>query len=280
MSKASPAPCYWNDTMAPINSRFALLCLTLLPLSALAEVTLDTPRSGWREGGADGAQFMQQVNYPASSVNSAANQADTARIKGAISALEKDAKVPGRLVVNGVSMPLKIAEDGSFDRPFVFSEGSNNVEVRSPDGEQRRRVQFYNRGSGETPARLRVVLSWDSDNTDLDLHLVTPDGEHVWYGNRSLANGAALDVDVTTGYGPEMIATPTPLKGQYLVYVNYYGGGYSYDENGESSAQQILTTGQITVISEEGTVNEKQQSFLVPMRTPGELTLVKSFSYP
>lgn len=279
MSKASPAPCYWNDTMALINPRFAL-CLTLLPLCALAEVQLDTPRSGWRVGGGDGAQFMQQVNYPASSVNSAANQADTARIKGAISKLEKDGKAPGRLVVNGVSMPLKIAEDGSFDRPFVFSEGSNNVEVRSPDGGQRRRVQFYNNGSGETPARLRVVLSWDSDNTDLDLHLVTPDGGHVWYGERSLANGAALDVDVTTGYGPEMIATPTPLKGQYLVYVNYYGGGYSYDESGESSAQQILTTGQITVISEEGTVNEKQQSFLVPMRTPGELTLVKSFSYP
>lgn len=278
MSKVSPAPCYWNDIMALINPRF-VLCLTLLPLCALAEVSLDTPRSGWREGGADGAQFMQQVNYPASSVNSAANQADTARIKGAISKLEKDGKAPGRLVVNGVSMPLKIAEDGSFDRPFVFSEGSNNVEVRSPDGGQRRRVQFYNNGSGETPARLRVVLSWDSDNTDLDLHLVTPDGGHVWYGDRSLANGAALDVDVTTGYGPEMIATPTPLKGQYLVYVNYYGGGYSYDD-GESTAQQILTTGQITVISEEGTVNEKQQSFLVPMRTPGELTLVKSFSYP
>ena len=84
----------------------------------------------------------------------------------------------------------------------------------------------------------------------------------------------------TTGYGPEMIASPTPMKGQYLVYVNYYGGGYSYDDEGESDAGQILTTGQITLITEEGTVNEKQESFLVPMRTPGELTLVKSFSYP
>ncbi|WP_084306861.1 YfaP family protein [Phytopseudomonas flavescens] len=263
-----------------MNPLFVSLCLALLSPSLLADVQIDAPSGGWREGGADGAQFRQQVNYPASSVNSAANQADTARIKGAISTLGKDGKTPGRLVVNGVSMPLKIAEDGSFDRPFVFSEGSNNVEVRSPDGAQRRRVQFYNRGSGETPARLRVVLSWDSDNTDLDLHLVTPDGGHVWYGDRSLANGAALDVDVTTGYGPEMIATATPLKGQYLVYVNYYGGGYGYDEDGESTAQQVLTTGQITVISEEGTVNEKQQSFLVPMRTPGELTLVQRFSYP
>ncbi|TBU89500.1 hypothetical protein DNK44_16930 [Pseudomonas dryadis] len=277
MSNVWPAACYWNDPMSAMPTVLASLLLGLTPLLACAEVQLDTPRSGWREGGGAGAQFMQQVNYPASSVNSSANQAETARIKGVITATAKAG--PGRLVVNGVSMPLKIGEDGGFDRPFVFSEGSNNVEVRSPDG-QWRRVQFYNRGSGETPARLRVVLSWDSDNTDLDLHLVTPDGGHVWYGDRSLANGAALDVDVTTGYGPEMIASPTPLKGQYLVYVNYYGGGYSRDEDGNSSAQQILTTGQITLISEEGTVNEKQESFLVPMRTPGELTLVKSFSYP
>lgn len=130
------------------------------------------------------------------------------------------------------------------------------------------------------PAKLRVLLSWDSDNTDLDLHLVTPDGDHVWYGNRSLANGATLDVDVTTGYGPEIIATPTPQKGPYLVYVNYFGGGYGSSEDGAEQAAQDLTTARITLVTEEGTPNEKQETFLVPMRKPGELTLVKRFGYP
>ncbi|WP_407926482.1 YfaP family protein [Aquipseudomonas ullengensis] len=254
----------------------ALFLASLLPLSASAEVQLDTPRAGWRQGSDEGAHFIQEVNYPASSVNVAADQAETARIRGLIKGVAKVAEKPARLVVNGISMPLKVQEDGRFDRPFVFPSGSNNVEVRSPDGQQTRRVQFYNQGSGETPAKLRVALSWDSDNTDLDLHLVTPDGGHVWYGERSLANGAAQDVDVTTGYGPEMIASPTPLKGQYLVYVNYFGGGYGDDGN----AAVALTTAQITLITEEGTPNEKQESFLVPMRAPGELTLVKRFSYP
>ena len=146
---------------------------------------------------------------------------------------------------------------------------------------QSRRVQFYHGGGGgEVPAKLRVLLSWDSDNTDLDLHLVTPDGDHVWYGNRSLANGATLDVDVTTGYGPEIIATPTPQKGPYLVYVNYFGGGYGSSEDGAEQAAQDLTTARITLVTEEGTPNEKQETFLVPMRKPGELTLVKRFSYP
>lgn len=265
-----------------------LVLLTLLaglpPFAAVASessIRLDTPLAGWRSGNGEGANFRQTVNYPAASVNTPADQSSTARIKGEIKALPKGSAEPATLVVNGVAMPLKIDDNGGFDRPYAFPAGSNSLEVISPDGQQRKRVQFYHGGGGgEVPAKLRVLLSWDSDHTDLDLHLVTPDGGHVWYGNRSLPNGATQDVDVTTGYGPEIIATPTPLRGQYLVYVNYYGGGYGYSEDGESEAAQPLTTARVTIITEEGTPNEKQESFLVPMRQPGELTLVKRFSYP
>ncbi len=260
-----------------------LLCtLTALsPAIAADSVKLDTPVGGWRSGApeGEGESFRQTVNYPASSVNTPIGQANTARISGEIKAARKDNE-PGRLIVNGVSMPLKIDDSGRFDRPFSFPNGSNSVEVRSPDGQQRHRTQFLNTSGGATPAKLRVLLAWDSDGTDLDLHLVTPDGAHIWYGNRSAANGAALDVDVTTGYGPEIFAMPAPIKGQYLVYVNYYGGGYRGDEEGGDEAVQALTTAQVTVITEEGTPSEKMETFLIPMRTAGELTLVKAFSYP
>ena len=259
-----------------------LLCaLALLsPATAADSVKLGTPSGGWRTGAAEGEgeNFRQIVNYPASSVNTPAGQANTARIKGQINAAPKNGE-PGRLIVNGVSMPLKIDTAGGFDRPFSFPSGSNSVEVRSPDGQQHRRVQFLNASGGATPAKLRVLLAWDSDGTDLDLHLITPDGAHIWYGDRAVANGAALDVDVTTGYGPEIFAMPAPIKGQYLVYVNYFGGGYRSDEEGQDAVQP-LTTAQVTVITEEGTPSEKMETFLVPMRAVGELTLVKSFSYP
>ncbi len=260
-----------------------LLCtLTALsPAIAADSVKLDTPLGGWRSGApeGEGESFRQTVNYPASSVNTPVGQANTARISGEIKAARKGNE-PGRLIVNGVSMPLKIDDSGHFDRPFSFPNGSNSVEVRSPDGQQRHRTQFLNTSGGATPAKLRVLLAWDSDGTDLDLHLVTPDGAHIWYGNRSAANGAALDVDVTTGYGPEIFAMPAPIKGQYLVYVNYYGGGYRGDDEGGDEAVQALTTAQVTVITEEGTPSEKMETFLIPMRAVGELTLVKSFSYP
>jgi uncharacterized protein YfaP (DUF2135 family) len=263
---------------------FLFLCsFCIWPTTFAAESTakLDTPVGGWRTGASEGEgeNFRQIVNYPASSVNTPVGQANTARITGQINATPKSGE-PGRLIVNGVSMPLKIDPAGRFDRPFSFPNGSNSVEVRSPDGQQRRRTQFLNASGGATPAKLRVLLSWDSDGTDLDLHLITPDGAHIWYGDRVAPNGAALDVDVTTGYGPEIFAMPAPIKGQYLVYVNYFGGGYRGDEEGQEEAVQPLTTAQVTVITEEGTPNEKMETFLVPMRAVGELTLVKGFSYP
>lgn len=254
--------------------RFSVMGLLVIPFishAANAEsVTINTPLSGWHNQTGEQSYYSQQVNYPASSVNTSSDQSVGAQIKGAISAVPKNEHRPAVLVVNGINMPLRIEEDGSFQRPYIFPVGSNSVEVRSPDRLAARRVQFYAApGQGNIPAKLRIVLSWDSDDTDFDLHIVTPDGQHAWYGNRDLKNGGSLDMDVTTGYGPEIFSTPTPEKGPYLVYVNYFGG----------QGQQVLSTAQVSIVMNEGTPDEKQQTFVIPMRNPGELTLINRFIY-
>jgi uncharacterized protein YfaP (DUF2135 family) len=257
------------------RTAIALAALSMcVSLAALAEVTIDEPRGGWRHTGGEALGYRQEVNYPASSVN-VGNAPASARIRGRIAAAAKAAaadapRQPATLIVNGVAMPLSLAEDGSFARPYAFGRGANSVEVRAPGGE-RRRVAFYDSYAGRTQARLRVVLAWDSDGTDLDLHVVSPDGQHVFYGDRVGANGGALDVDVTTGFGPEIYSNPSPPPGVYHVYVNYYGAGQERD---------ALTTATVTILTQENTLSEKQQTFRIPMRRPGELTLVKSFSYP
>lgn len=254
----------------------SLLLTTGTPVAQAddARVEIDTPRGGWRSTTGEGANYSQQVSYPAVVVSTPGDQADSARIRGSIRGTGP--KNPALLVVNGVAMPLRVEEDGGFDRPYLFPAGSNSVEVRNGERSASRRVQFVSDGKGQTPARLRVLLAWDSDNTDLDLHVVTPDGEHAFYGNRVVPNGGALDVDVTTGFGPEIFSSPTPLPGAYLVYVNYYGGSQDADSDGNGA----LTTASITIISQEGTANEKIQTVQVPLREAGELTLVKRFSYP
>ena len=271
------------------TTQMTTLLLTLLSSLALAaEIEMQTPAGGWRGGIAEGDNgYLQEVHYPANAVSNRPDQGKESLIRGHIKLAVKTSggqtngssaaqpttyAKPYTLIVNGVAMPQRIEEDGSFSRAYAFAFGSNSVELRSPDGKQQKRVQFYDQQSGQQRPKLRVLLSWDSDNTDLDLHLITPSGEHLFYGNRVLENGGALDVDVTTGYGPEIFSSPAPEPGSYLVYINYYG---SSDE--ESS---IMTTAQVTIITDEGEIDEQQQSFQIPLRKAGDLTLAHRFILP
>jgi len=254
---------------ASIALALAFACLA----PAAAEVAIDAPRAGWRTPGDASPRFLQEVHYPAASVNAAGHPA-AGLIKGRIAGTRKPGtgpRAPARLIVNGVAMPLLLDETGRFERPYAFGAGSNSVEVRSADGRARRRVQFHEAPGSRPQARLRILLAWDSDGTDLDLHVVSPDGEHVFYSNRVARHGGALDVDVTTGYGPEIYASPAPPHGVYHVYVNYYGAGEGRGD---------VTTAQVAIVSQEGTLSEKRDVVQVPLRKAGELTLVKSFVYP
>lgn len=272
-------PCQDNACIASAYSRrlteieTQIKAFTDAAPAAPGRAELDAPLGGWRNSSGERTRYVQKVTYPASDVNAEDEDSPLGLIKGRIAASPKsgvDAEQPLTLVVNGVSMPLK-TDQGEFERPYAFGAGSNSVEILAPDGRSLARTQFYEAYREKPSPKLRVVLSWGSDGTDVDLHVITPDGGHGFYGNRVLENGGALDVDVTTGFGPEIFSMPAILPGTYLVYVNYYGG-YDSDEQ--------LTTGRITVITGEGTPDEKMETITVPLRHPGDLALVYSFSYP
>ena len=239
-----------------------VLALALLPALALAE--LDMPIAGWRLGD-PGAPFTQAVHYPAVRPGIDADTPVSAQIRGRIRAHGKHHIAT--LTVNGNAMPVRLDEEGAFARPYSFGAGSNSVEVIS--GEEHSRVQFHQSANGQPVSRLRILLSWDTNGTDLDLHVLTPSGQHAWYGQRVI-NGGAIDVDVTDGYGPEIFASAAPEKGLYQIYINFFGGG---DSN-------ALTTARLAIISNEGTPHEKRQEFILPMRFSGELILARQFMYP
>ncbi len=69
---------------------------------------------------------------------------------------------------------------------------------------------------------LQVTVTWDTA-TDVDTHVVEPDGTHVCYW-RQQGTTAELDVDDTSGYGPENIYVPAggAAAGTYEVFVVYY----------------------------------------------------------
>ncbi|MNF17786.1 hypothetical protein D3C80_2214950 [compost metagenome] len=62
--------------------------------------------------------------------------------------------------------------------------------------------------------------------------------------------------------------------------MNYWGNlnnqGYNFEAG---SNQNEVITAQISLVFNENTVDEKRETFLVPLRTIGDLLLVKSFRY-
>jgi len=69
---------------------------------------------------------------------------------------------------------------------------------------------------------LRIVLSWDTDMTDVDLHVMEPTREDCFYGNKSTRCGGCLSKDFTRGYGPEEYSIKKAPTGEYKVRAKYF----------------------------------------------------------
>ncbi len=68
---------------------------------------------------------------------------------------------------------------------------------------------------------IRVVLTWTSNDTDIDLHLVTPSGKDFCYNNSESKN-IRYNTDVTDGFGPEEILVKNAEKGTYNIMIDFY----------------------------------------------------------
>ncbi len=71
-------------------------------------------------------------------------------------------------------------------------------------------------------AGVTVVLTWNKDDTDVDMHVFDPDDNHAWFGALGGIPGAAIDHDDVDGFGPETFTMLEPRLGLYKVRVNYY----------------------------------------------------------
>ena len=69
---------------------------------------------------------------------------------------------------------------------------------------------------------IRIVMSWDADSTDMDLHVIEPSGEECYYGHRNTLSGGWLSPDITDGYGPEEYLLRNAPAGEYAIKAKYY----------------------------------------------------------
>ena len=85
-------------------------------------------------------------------------------------------------------------------------------------------IEVVQVGTGE----VQVSISWDSP-TDVDLHVVDPDGDEIYYGSRTTDEGGELDLDSNAGCSMdekrnENITWPegSAKHGTYIVRVDYW----------------------------------------------------------
>lgn len=254
--------------------------------AAAQPATLEAPYGGWNHGGFTDRSGESGVAYPYSPIDRGAQSGRTL-IRGRLAAEHRareagtgKPRTPPTLVVNGNPMPLYSDQEGRYARPYAFGPGSNSVEIRSADGQSLQRLQFYEANPARPRAQLRAILAWDDDQAEVDLHVLTPDGQHASWVHPVLTNGGGMDVDSVDGAGPEMFSMTAPLRGPYQFYVNYWGNfgsaGYHFDE---STRQKKIITCRITLVFHENTAQERRESFVVPLRKIGDLTHVKSINF-
>ena len=110
------------------------------------------------------------------------------------------------------------------------------------------------------PLDLRVVLAWDSDNSDMDLWVTDPNGERCYYGNRNTYQGGLLSDDFTGGYGPEEFVLKDAKPGKYKVEANFFG-----------DRQQIVTGATtLSMMFSTGWGTKRQQDQTVTLRLSGK----------
>ena len=121
------------------------------------------------------------------------------------------------------------------------------------------------------PVDIRVVLSWDTDNCDMDLWVTDPTNEKCYYSNFFTYLGGMISKNVTQGYGPEEFMLKKAPKGTYKIEVDYYG---SY-----SQKQLMPVTLRITFYTHFGTDKEEKQETTIRLTNKKEVIEVGSFDF-
>jgi len=153
------------------------------------------------------------------------------------------------LIENGTQRMVRVRNQEVSEK-LVLSPGSNQIIVQVKDAAGKLYSDHVVLYSNVPKKDIKIILTWDTDGTDIDLHVVNPAGVDCYYSNPETEEGGKLDVDITDGYGPEVFTQANADRGKYVVKAHYY-----------SSNDHPQTRVRLQVILFEGTDMEKQYQF-------------------
>lgn len=112
-------------------------------------------------------------------------------------------------------------------------------------------------------ADIVVMITWNTDATDVDLHVIEPSGEECYYSHRETESGGRITQDVTQGYGPEMYVLPHAPPGKYLVRAKYYAS----DRNRASTRTKV----HVVIFEDYGTSKQRMRESIVTLEYGKEM---------
>jgi uncharacterized protein YfaP (DUF2135 family) len=160
------------------------------------------------------------------------------------------------MVINGGTVQVQIEGDGDFDRVVVAIGGAEGYfEISLPEAVAAIELLvtlsqsigaddfdfLYAIGNGDEigtyeevtatvvsvgTGELQVSVSWDAPS-DVDLHVIDPDGDEIYFGVPFSESGGELDLDSNPGcfidgVNNENITWASAPAGEYQVRVDYY----------------------------------------------------------
>ncbi|BBM84239.1 hypothetical protein [Candidatus Uabimicrobium amorphum] len=117
-----------------------------------------------------------------------------------------------------------------------------------------------------------VIVTWNTDNSDVDLWVTEPNGEECGHSNRKTQIGGRLLDDVLQGYGPELYILPKAPSGKYSIATKYYSAN--------TNRLEEATFVNVTVITRAGDRDQKVHHFCKMLSQTKQTTPIYSFSWP
>ena len=118
---------------------------------------------------------------------------------------------------------------------------------------------------------VRIVMTWQADNTDIDLWVTEPSGEKAFYQHNRTTIGGLVSCDFTQGYGPEEYLVRRAAHGMYRIDANYFG----------SRATRLLgpVTVQVDVFTNYGRPSEQRKSLTLRLKEAQETARIGEIEF-
>ncbi|MCQ2191142.1 MAG: DUF2135 domain-containing protein [Paludibacteraceae bacterium] len=121
------------------------------------------------------------------------------------------------------------------------------------------------------PLDLRIILTWNTDNSDIDLWVIDPNNEKCYYRNKKTKLCGWISDDITRGYGPEEFCLIDAINGDYKIYANYYGS------TSQKTLQPVVV--QATIYTNFGRPNQDMQIMTLQLENANDSYLIGTITF-